>query len=365
LPFSFFNIGVGGDLIICEEAAAMDTRVFYEVVVPLLELDRTALICISTIKESFNFYSRMLNLKDENDEPFFVTHIFTLACEDCKKLGKPEQCTHMFHHLPPWQSARKHIKIRAMMSDEQQLMQRETMGLATDQFGRAFTASSINAFVERPTKPVPQAGPRAIFITIDPSGGGKSHFALVSCYYREGGCIVAGLESIPAKCPADYERMLRQHWKTLREIYPGAVFFACPESNLGFESTYIARVLNTLKSTIIMYESKPGVPGICTTHKTKEVCQNLCQERLDENAFHMSSTLVTSGDATKMTRELMIQLRNYCVVIDLPDALQAFRFAKKTYSGKIHGNDDLIMMLQLNLLVYRRWRTSERYAAYR
>jgi hypothetical protein len=46
--------GVGGDVIICEEAAAMDMGVFYEVVVPLMELDETALICISTIKASVN-----------------------------------------------------------------------------------------------------------------------------------------------------------------------------------------------------------------------------------------------------------------------------------------------------------------------
>ena len=37
----------------------MDTAVFYEVVVPLLELDNTALICISTILDSFNFYSKL------------------------------------------------------------------------------------------------------------------------------------------------------------------------------------------------------------------------------------------------------------------------------------------------------------------
>lgn len=40
--------GVGGDVVYMEEAAFMDLAVFYEVIVPLLEVDRTALICIST-----------------------------------------------------------------------------------------------------------------------------------------------------------------------------------------------------------------------------------------------------------------------------------------------------------------------------
>lgn len=64
--------------IICEEAAAMDTAVFYEVVVPLLELDRTALICISTILDPCNYYSKLLELKDHNGESFFQVHRFTV-----------------------------------------------------------------------------------------------------------------------------------------------------------------------------------------------------------------------------------------------------------------------------------------------
>ena len=40
--------GVGGDIVYMEEASFMDLAVFYEVIVPLLEVDRTALICIST-----------------------------------------------------------------------------------------------------------------------------------------------------------------------------------------------------------------------------------------------------------------------------------------------------------------------------
>jgi hypothetical protein len=33
----------------------MDTKVFYEVIVPLLEVENTALICISTPQDSMNF----------------------------------------------------------------------------------------------------------------------------------------------------------------------------------------------------------------------------------------------------------------------------------------------------------------------
>jgi hypothetical protein len=183
--------GVGGDLIICEEAAAMDTAVFYEVVVPLLELDRTALICISTILDSFNFYSKLMELKDENGDTFFVIHNFVMACQNCQDEGTPTTCTHMFNSLPPWQSARKHKKIRAMMSDQQELLARETMGIQSDAFGQAFKTKSIRSFLKRVQNPVDSnLHPRHIFMSIDPSGGGESHFALVSCYYESGTMVV-------------------------------------------------------------------------------------------------------------------------------------------------------------------------------
>ena len=56
--------GVGGDLILLEEAAFMPIKMFHEVIVPLLELETTALICISTPQDSINFYSMMFEMVD-------------------------------------------------------------------------------------------------------------------------------------------------------------------------------------------------------------------------------------------------------------------------------------------------------------
>jgi len=36
----------------------------------------SARICISTILDSFNFYSKLMELKDENGDNFFVVHEF-------------------------------------------------------------------------------------------------------------------------------------------------------------------------------------------------------------------------------------------------------------------------------------------------
>jgi len=186
--------GVGGDLIICEEAAAMDTAVFYEVVVPLLELDRTALICISTILDPTNFYSKLLELKDENGDPFFVVHKYVMACVACQAAGTPQTCTHCWASLPPWQSARKHKKIRAMMADQPELLARETMGISSDMHQRAFSRKVMDALRARPALKTPKVPPTHLFLTVDPSGGGSSHFAIVSALYHRG-TIAARLQT--------------------------------------------------------------------------------------------------------------------------------------------------------------------------
>jgi len=130
-----------------------------------------------------------------------------------------------------------------MMEDQQELLQRETMGIQSDAFGQAFKTKALRALLERSKTPVESAVPaKHVVMSIDPSGGGESHFALVSCYYETGQMVICGLESIPAKSPADYENGLRQHSRKLREQskFRNALFIVCPEANLGFESTYCA-----------------------------------------------------------------------------------------------------------------------------
>ena len=60
-------------MIIIDEAAAINARLFYETIVPLLEMRVTSLIAISTPLDEFNFFSKILNLHDDDGHPFFDT----------------------------------------------------------------------------------------------------------------------------------------------------------------------------------------------------------------------------------------------------------------------------------------------------
>jgi len=82
-------------------------QVFYEIVVPLLEMDTTALIAISTPQDNQNFYSAMFDLKDQSGEPFFRNIQVSLICDACRAANKGSECTHNQDLIPPWKSAAK------------------------------------------------------------------------------------------------------------------------------------------------------------------------------------------------------------------------------------------------------------------
>ena len=48
--------------------------------------------------------------------------------------GRASSCTHKMEELPQWQSARKHDRIRAMMQDQKELLERETQVLNSSLF---------------------------------------------------------------------------------------------------------------------------------------------------------------------------------------------------------------------------------------
>jgi len=52
--------GTGGDIIILEEAAYVDQGFFYETVAPLMTIERTCFLAISTLTSEINFYTRLM-----------------------------------------------------------------------------------------------------------------------------------------------------------------------------------------------------------------------------------------------------------------------------------------------------------------
>jgi len=320
-----------------------------------MEMDRTSLICISTVLGSDNFYSKLLMLKDEHNRPFFNTFEFFLACQACIDAGIAAKCVHKMHELPHWQSSRKHDRIRHMMKDQQSLLERETLGLMQDAGQSIFSRPKVKAIFTKPayvfTKPI-----HHIFVSIDPNAGGDSRFAICSCVYESGRLIIIGLDAKAAKYPAQYESLLLEHLEQIRknEFCKGATLVIMPESNLGFESHHIQRCVmrsRHARYSVVMTD-KDNQPGLCTTHPIKEAMAIKLNDYLVEDAVFVGEHFVCVNDCIsvrQIKRELCDELCEYKEMTEL--AKTPFQAAKKTYTGKIGGLvDDLAVCLQLNAL---------------
>lgn len=174
--------GVGGSVVILEEAAYCDLQLINEVVVPLLAMRESVLICISTLTDRANFYTRFLEHKTPNGKPLFNTFQFSLVCEACLKTDFPERCTHRMHTLPRWLDAGRIEVIKTILSEDPAMFLRETMGISMDGTTRAFPEAHIEAFKNRPRIHV-SGSQSNVFVAIDPAGGGASAFAICSLIY--------------------------------------------------------------------------------------------------------------------------------------------------------------------------------------
>ena len=105
-------------MIIVEEASFVDPTVFYEVIVPLLEVRNTCLLCISTPMGEANMYSELCNTVDSRGVPVFrVIHI-GLVCEWCQEhSANPSQCVHMTGNVPEWKDEDQRETVRALYGD--------------------------------------------------------------------------------------------------------------------------------------------------------------------------------------------------------------------------------------------------------
>jgi hypothetical protein len=204
------------------EAAYCDMQVVNEVVLPLLSMQDSCLLCISTLLPSSNHYSRMFEVTGRDGKRIFESIQISLVCEDCLKTEHPELCTHKLSEMPRWLSSQKLEVIKALLSEDPALcapqleppssnsspplhrhgrkrpvprfptysrisVLRESMGVSADETVRAFKEPAIKAFVERIPLQVPMIS--NVFMSIDPSGGGPSAFAVCSIVLTSTGLI--------------------------------------------------------------------------------------------------------------------------------------------------------------------------------
>lgn len=162
----------------------MPIAVFYEVVVPLLEVKGTSCTMISSPVDKYNFYSRLINLKDDEGEHLFYVYHLDLQCDVCKAINYRD-CPHSEDKIPPWKSKHRHDIVEHIYKDyDETRFDQESRGLITGSGGGAFHEKDIDAFEKRalfnPNPSFRNRRPQYIVSFCDPNGSGGSQSAITS-----------------------------------------------------------------------------------------------------------------------------------------------------------------------------------------
>lgn len=197
LPICLYTLrGVNADDVIwCEEMAYMSVDLFFEVVLPLLEMQEAIIIGISTpVDSEFNFFGRLMDLTYPGTRRR-VFRIFRveLICPRCRRKKVPSNCTHRLHLLPHWKSRKKFLTVKLIYEalGKHLTRERESMGASASNTALLFDEASIRALKHRPLYvPMPERRPDHVCIFVDPNAGGNNHMAIMSMIMIEGHIVV-------------------------------------------------------------------------------------------------------------------------------------------------------------------------------
>lgn len=168
---------------------------FYEVVVPLIMVKNTGLICISTVREEHNFYSRILQKRNHDGTPIWNVKRVRMnkACKACTAAeGQTKDCPHLGDPLPAWIDHDNVQVAKILMEDHNALMEQELFGNECSSVTPIFNSAWVDMVENAPRSSIPSMrDAREIFVTIDPNGGKTSRFAIVSATYVNGSQYVS------------------------------------------------------------------------------------------------------------------------------------------------------------------------------
>jgi len=167
-----------------------------ETIVPMLELTGTSLLAISTPLDEFNYYSKLVEQKDDHGKPFFKTVKAGRICEECDRL--PYEQMLKCDHVPDgahWKSNYKRKRLNSLYEGDEARGLREMGGKIASNFTACFQKVDVEALFNQPLRTIHNM-PRVIYMAIDPNGGGASKMGICTVFLDgtdtivSRGCIV-------------------------------------------------------------------------------------------------------------------------------------------------------------------------------
>jgi hypothetical protein len=168
--------------------------VWQEVVIPLLGVNGTSIVAISTPLGEDNWYSELIQKKMDDGSQLFNVIQYSLVCPECRKKGISAQCAHRMDLLPPWKSESRQKLVKFLLGGSEDMFLTEAMGEISSSKSRCFTEESLDQFLLYPLVNIPPlSSERTVFISIDPTSGVRSELAIASLFFTNTGDICVSI----------------------------------------------------------------------------------------------------------------------------------------------------------------------------
>lgn len=334
-------------MLILEEAAYISSNVIEEVMTPVLNVNYSAIIAISTPGKRPTAKFNMM-LKSE----YFHVHKVMFICERCYNDGVRLPCKHNRDFVPDHLGDNSDL-VKSLFADNEEGMMRDVMGVMDDSGCSCFTERSVMNMMTLPRvgfyEPV-----RFVHVVADGCAGSRieatrsSDFCLITSCGGGSHTTFLGAESFDAVTTQDYEPIIIRHLRKIRSMpmFANSTFVVDAESGTGFIAGDVQLLIQReFKTNIICMNELGRKPGTYTGGKAKREMMDIMRAHLDMGELRFFEHFTTeNNNVNKMMGKIQTQLLNFEKVVTLSDSVNVS--SKVTYSGKQHGPDDLAVTMQ-------------------
>lgn len=157
--------GVTGAIVFMEEAAYIDPKTFHTVIVPLMKIQHSTILGISTPSDRFNYYSSLFQACDQNGNPLFEQLTVRKVCGACQEAQTG--CPHVPYEPPTWNPIGRARLVEWILRDSPELLQREAQGIVATDSQPIFQPRWIATLETRPTHEFdPQLPFEAVYVGV-------------------------------------------------------------------------------------------------------------------------------------------------------------------------------------------------------
>lgn len=366
--------GIGGNVVIIEEATYILEETFREIIAPILSPTNVCLIALSTIGEkSTNFFSRMLK------SGMFKVHEVKYICKKCLDAGVRKVCPHNVDYLPPWTQESRMEKMRKIGSttadgtgDSAYL--RESLGVVIeedDTGAQCFSASRILEIKTNPRRTFDRVV-RYVFCCIDPCAGSDdeakrlSDFAVVTMANQD--YTILGMEAIDVVEPEQFEGRLIDHLHKIRRIpmCERATIVLDIESGTGLEASRVDKLVRNHFLDVITMRDFLRKPGTKTDEAAKRDMVVITNDALKMGEVFIHENFVTTHpNPDGILNDFFTQMENYTRVFATSTSNR--RASQVTFTGKTKPGmkDDLSVTFQRCIRAMIGFKKSDKYDKYR